>query len=95
MSKEAFLLLACIQSCWGTWGLNMYVDILRGSRAKKILNAQFDMLPLHGLGREYSSNWWKALASQLIFNGYLTENIRDVYRTIRSSTFTQSFTSAT
>ncbi|KAL0544641.1 hypothetical protein IC582_019759 [Cucumis melo] len=91
MSKEAFLLLACIQSCWGTWGLNMYVDILRGSRAKKILNAQFDMLPLHGLGREYSSNWWKALASQLIFNGYLTENIRDVYRTISISAKGQKF----
>lgn len=27
--------------------------------------------------------------------GYLTENIRDVYRTIRSSTFTRSFTFAT
>lgn len=32
MSKEAFLLLACIQSCRSKWGLNMPVDILRGSR---------------------------------------------------------------
>ncbi|KAL0544651.1 hypothetical protein IC582_019769 [Cucumis melo] len=83
MSKEAFLLLACIQSCRGKWGLNMPVDILRGSRAKKMMRYdQFDKLPLYGLGREYSSNWWKALASQLISNGYLTENIRDFYRTI-------------
>lgn len=32
MSKEAFLLLACIMSCKGKWGLNMSIDILRGSR---------------------------------------------------------------
>lgn len=32
MSKEAFLLLACIHSCKGRWGLNMPIDILRGSR---------------------------------------------------------------
>ncbi|KAG6595478.1 hypothetical protein SDJN03_12031, partial [Cucurbita argyrosperma subsp. sororia] len=91
MSKEAFLLLATIQSCRGKWGLNMPVDILRGSRAKKILDAQFDKLPLHGLGREYSSNWWKALASQLISQGYLTENIRDVYRTISISAKGEKF----
>lgn len=32
MSREAFLLLTCIQSCGGRWGLNMPIDILRGSR---------------------------------------------------------------
>ena len=37
MSKEAFLLLACIQSCRGGWGLNMSVDILRGSRVSSVI----------------------------------------------------------
>lgn len=32
MSREAFLLMACIQSCGGHWGLNLPVDVLRGSR---------------------------------------------------------------
>lgn len=32
MSREAFLLLGCIQSCGGHWGLNLPVDVLRGSR---------------------------------------------------------------
>ncbi|CAN0876825.1 ATP-dependent DNA helicase RecQ [Linum grandiflorum] len=35
VSREAFLLMACILSCRGNWGLNMPVDILRGSRVKK------------------------------------------------------------
>ncbi|GLT80696.1 hypothetical protein SLA2020_521210 [Shorea laevis] len=85
MSREAFLLLACIKSCGGNWGLNMPVDVLRGSRSKKILDAQFDELPLHGLGKSYTSNWWKALAYQLISYGYLMETNKDVYRTIRIS----------
>ena len=32
MSKEAYLLLACIHSCKGKWGLNLPIDVLRGSR---------------------------------------------------------------
>ncbi|GAV80936.1 DEAD domain-containing protein/Helicase_C domain-containing protein/HRDC domain-containing protein/RQC domain-containing protein [Cephalotus follicularis] len=85
MSREAFLLMACILSCRGNWGLNMPIDILRGSRSKKILDAQFDKLPLHGLGKDKSSNWWKALANQLISNGYLVETIKDIYRTVSVS----------
>ncbi|XP_062081678.1 uncharacterized protein LOC133788273 isoform X2 [Humulus lupulus] len=94
MSREAFLLLACIRSCKGRWGLNMPVDILRGSRAKKILDAQFDRLPLHGLGKDYSANWWKALAYQLISNDYLTETVTDVFKTIRVSPKGEQFLSS-
>ncbi|XP_052181921.1 uncharacterized protein LOC127794709 isoform X2 [Diospyros lotus] len=79
MCREAFLLMACIRSCRGNWGLNMPVDILRGSRSKKILDAQFDKLPFHGLGKELSANWWKALGYQLISHGYLSETVKDVY----------------
>ncbi|GMN23224.1 hypothetical protein TIFTF001_000034 [Ficus carica] len=94
MSKEAFLLMACILSCRGRWGLNMPVDILRGSRAKKIVDAQFDKLPLHGLGKHYSANWWKALAYQLVSSGYLTETVSDKYRTISVSPKGEQFLSS-
>ncbi|KAI8572840.1 hypothetical protein RHMOL_Rhmol01G0231600 [Rhododendron molle] len=57
-------------------------------QSKKILNAQFDKLPLHGLGKELSANWWKALGYQLIshcmyaysgdFFCYLTDTIREL-----------------
>ncbi|XP_074334088.1 uncharacterized protein LOC141671684 isoform X1 [Apium graveolens] len=82
MSKQSFLLMACIKSCGGRWGLNIPVDVLRGSRSKKIVDAQYDKLPFHGLGKEISANWWKTLASQLISFGFLTENLKDVYKTI-------------
>ncbi|CAI8615658.1 unnamed protein product [Vicia faba] len=91
MSKEAFLLLACIHSCKGRWGLNMSIDILRGSRAKKIMEAQYDKLPLHGLGKAYQANWWKALGHQLISLGYLKEFVTDVYRNVSVSSKGEQF----
>ncbi|XP_060216949.1 uncharacterized protein LOC132644378 isoform X1 [Lycium barbarum] len=85
LSREAFLLMACIQSCGGCWGLNLPIGILRGSRIKKIVDAQFDKLPFHGLGKELSANWWKGLAYQLISRDYLVENFRDMYKTVSVS----------
>ncbi|CAD6216639.1 unnamed protein product [Miscanthus lutarioriparius] len=66
LSKEAFLLLSCIKSCGGRWGLNLPIDVLRGSRAKKIVDNNYDKLQMHGRGKDYSSNWWKALGGLLI-----------------------------
>ncbi|XP_047938847.1 ATP-dependent DNA helicase RecQ-like isoform X1 [Salvia hispanica] len=86
MSREAFLLMACIQSCGGHWGLNLPIDVLRGSRSKKILDARFDKIPFHGLGKDMSANWWKALASQLIAQDYLVETFKDIYKSIRVGT---------
>ncbi|CAJ2640559.1 unnamed protein product [Trifolium pratense] len=91
LSKEAFLLMACIHSCKGRWGLNMPVDILRGSRAKKIIDAQYDKLPLHGLGKAYQANWWKALGHQLISLGYLKEIVNDMFRTVSVSSKGEQF----
>ncbi|KEH34543.1 putative DNA helicase [Medicago truncatula] len=91
LSREAFLLMACIHSCNGRWGLNMPIDILRGSRAKKIMDAQYDKLPLHGLGKTYQANWWKALGHQLISLGYLKEVVRDTFRLISVSSKGEKF----
>lgn len=86
MSREAFLLMGCIQSCRGLWGLNLPVDVLRGSRSRRILDANYDKLPFHGLGKEFPSDWWKALAYQLISLDYLIETFKDVYKTVRVGT---------
>ncbi|PWA70601.1 DNA helicase, ATP-dependent, RecQ type [Artemisia annua] len=85
MSREAFLLMGCIQACGGYWGLNMPIDVLRGSRAKKITEKQFENLPYHGLGKDFSANWWKTLGFQLISSGYLVETVKDTFRTVNVS----------
>lgn len=38
MSKEAYLLMACIHSCRGNWGLNLPIHVLRGSRVSFLKN---------------------------------------------------------
>ncbi|PKA61813.1 Mediator of RNA polymerase II transcription subunit 34 [Apostasia shenzhenica] len=82
LSKESYLLLACIKSCGGRWGLNMPIDILRGSRSRKIIDNSFDKLPVHGHGKDNTTTWWKGLAGLLTAHGYLKEVIDDVYRKI-------------
>ncbi|URE42672.1 RQC [Musa troglodytarum] len=63
-------------------------------KSKKIVGNNFDNLPLHGLGKDYSATWWKALAAQLIANGYLKENLVDVYRTVSISPMGLQFLSS-
>ncbi|GJN33444.1 hypothetical protein PR202_gb22044 [Eleusine coracana subsp. coracana] len=133
LSKECFLLLSCIKSCGGRWGLNLPIDVLRGSRvnilfplqnfavvlayrfiealkvlynlfairsnAKKIVDNNYDKLQMHGRGKDYSPNWWKALGGLLIAHAlnpdfvycfcfylcpdYLKETVRDTFRFVR------------
>ncbi|KAL6657204.1 hypothetical protein ACP70R_004984 [Stipagrostis hirtigluma subsp. patula] len=85
LSKESFLLMSCIRSCGGRWGLNLPVDVLRGSRAKKIVDNNYDKLQMHGRGKDYSPNWWKALGGLLVAHGYLKETFSDTFRTISVS----------
>uniref|UniRef100_A0A0D9X300 ATP-dependent DNA helicase n=1 Tax=Leersia perrieri TaxID=77586 RepID=A0A0D9X300_9ORYZ len=82
LSKESFLLLSCIKSCGGRWGLNLPIDVLRGSRGKKIVENNFDKLPLHGRGKDYPPNWWKALGGVLLAHDYLKETVHDMFRFI-------------
>lgn len=85
ISREAFLLLSCVHSCGSRWGLNMPIDVLRGSRSRKIIDNHFDKLSSHGIGKEYSSNWWKSLGDQLIVSGYLKATVQDIYITVSVS----------
>ncbi|TKW36547.1 hypothetical protein SEVIR_2G447500v4 [Setaria viridis] len=85
LSKETFLLLSCIKSCGGRWGLNLPIDVLRGSRAKKIVDNNYDKLQMHGRGKDYSPNWWKALGGLLIAHDYLKETVRDTFRFVSVS----------
>ncbi|RLM87531.1 hypothetical protein C2845_PM04G34160 [Panicum miliaceum] len=94
LSKETFLLLSCIKSCGGHWGLNLPIDVLRGSRAKKIVDNNYDKLQMHGRGKDYSPNWWKALGGLLIAHDYLKETVRDTFRFVSVSPKGVKFLSA-
>lgn len=47
----------------------IYINTSCFSQAKKITEHQFDNIPYHGLGKDFSASWWKTLGFQLISMG--------------------------
>eukprot|EP00249_Psilotum_nudum_P017460 c26334_g1_i2 orf=729-2210(+) len=80
MSEEVHLLVSCIKMLGGRYGLNVPVDVLRGSHSKKVMENGYDQLPVYGLGRSKPANWWKSLGDQLLILGFLKEHNQDQFR---------------
>ncbi|KKQ95059.1 MAG: helicase RecQ protein [candidate division CPR2 bacterium GW2011_GWC1_39_9] len=55
----------------GGFGINYIIDILMGSKNKRILDRGHDKLTTYGIGTEYSRSGWQAVARELISLGYL------------------------
>ena len=52
-------------------GMNMLIDILRGSQRREIFQAGYDKIKTYGAGREYSNEEWLFLLSQLLHHGLI------------------------
>ncbi len=52
-------------------GLNLLIDLLRGSKRKEILDHQLHKVKTYGAGKEYSYQEWKYYLEQLLDQGYL------------------------
>lgn len=69
---EAQKVLACIYRMKIKFGAGMLVDVLRGSRNKKVIQFHFDELTTYGLMKEYSAEELKTFINTLISHGYIT-----------------------
>jgi len=63
--------LSCIVRTGELYGAYYIADILRGSKAKKILGNGHDKLSTYNIGREWSKDQWIQLSRLLIRNGIL------------------------
>lgn len=73
VEKETKLLLMLIESIKGrSFGLSMYINILRGSVSKTIPDI-YKKSNFHGLGKYRSTVWWKELGEHLIRIGLLQQ----------------------
>lgn len=73
VQKEAKLLIELIESIKDrNFGVNMYVNILRGSKNKTITSV-LAKNKFYGLGKNKSMDWWKELAENLIKQGFLQQ----------------------
>jgi ATP-dependent DNA helicase RecQ len=70
---EAQKFLSCVYRCDQRFGMNHIIDVLRGSRKKRILELNHDQLSTHNIGADRSVDEWRMLCRALIHQGYLEE----------------------
>lgn len=66
--------MSCIARTGELYGAYYIADILRGSKAKKVLANKHDELSTYGIGMEWSKNQWVQLSRLLIRKGYLEKD---------------------
>ncbi|XP_069500471.1 bifunctional 3'-5' exonuclease/ATP-dependent helicase WRN-like [Ambystoma mexicanum] len=69
---QAYKLLSAILALGERFGTGIPVLFLRGSNSKRLPD-KYRCHPLFGSGKDHLENWWKALARQLILEGFLKE----------------------
>lgn len=70
-TEAAIKLISCIQELNQRFGTNYIIDVLTGSKNKKIKQNRHERLKSHGSGREFSKEQWKSLASEMTNTGLL------------------------
>lgn len=70
---EAMKFLSCVARCKEKFGVNYIIDVLRGSKNKKILYNGHDKLSTYGIGKDKTAEEWKNLARSLVHQGFVNE----------------------
>jgi len=71
-AAQAFL--SCVKMTGQSFGPGHIIAVLRGSRAKKVVARRHDCLCVFGMGKEHSTDEWRALAQQFIRMGLLEQD---------------------
>jgi ATP-dependent DNA helicase RecQ len=66
--------LSCVKRCDEGFGAAHITDVLRGSKAEKVLQHGHDKLSTYGIGTDLSKKQWMHLSRQLLQMGYLSQN---------------------
>ncbi|MEY3239669.1 MAG: hypothetical protein RIR11_1107 [Bacteroidota bacterium] len=61
-------------------GMNMLVNILRGSRNREILDNKYDQIKTYGIGKEYSFDDWLYFIMQMLHTGLIEIAYDDNHR---------------
>lgn len=69
-SKMLIDLIESVSDSGKNFGLNMYINVLRGS-ANKSINETMRKNKFYGRGKHKSASWWKELGDNLVTLGYL------------------------
>ncbi|MGB5769011.1 MAG: RecQ family ATP-dependent DNA helicase, partial [Crocosphaera sp.] len=70
---EAQKFLSCVARSQEMFGMTHIIDILRGSKRKKIIERGHHLLSTYGIGKDRSVAEWKMLGRSLIHQGFVDE----------------------
>ena len=70
---EAQKFLSCVARCHERFGMSYLIDVLRGSKDKRILSNGHDQLSTYGIGKDHSVDEWRVLGRSLLHQGLLDE----------------------
>ncbi|AFZ51899.1 DNA helicase RecQ [Dactylococcopsis salina] len=79
---EAQKFLSCVARCRERFGMSHIIDILRGSKNKKIEKNGHHLLSTYGIGKEKTTEEWRNLARSLLHQNLITETT-DGYRVLK------------
>ncbi|MDX8383253.1 MAG: RQC domain-containing protein, partial [Ghiorsea sp.] len=64
-----------IRDLSGDFASGYIVDVLRGSKNKRILDKKHDELASHGTGKDINADEWTSIVRQLVHQGYYVQDI--------------------
>ncbi|MBT9312445.1 DNA helicase RecQ [Leptothoe kymatousa] len=70
---ESQKFLSCVARCQERFGMNHVIDVLRGSRKKRVLDLGHDRLSTYGIGQDHSVDEWRQLCRSLLHQELLSE----------------------
>jgi len=73
--EKAQLVAQAIQELSGDYAVGYIVDLLRGSKSKRILEKKHDELPSYGSGKDINADEWTSVIRQLVHRGYYDQDI--------------------
>ncbi|MDJ0674579.1 MAG: DNA helicase RecQ [Calothrix sp. MO_167.B42] len=81
-SIEAMKFLSCVARCKERFGMSHIIDILRGSKNKKVTQYKHNELSTYGIGKDRTVDEWRMLGRSLLHQGLL-EQTHDGYSVLK------------
>jgi ATP-dependent DNA helicase RecQ len=79
---EAQKFLSCVARCQEKFGMIHIIEVLRGSRKKKVEQYGHHLLSTYGIGKDKTEDEWKMLARSLLNQGLVGQS-NDGYRILK------------
>jgi len=67
--------LSCVKRTGERFGIVHIIDVLRGSKAQKVINFGHQNLSTYGIGKDYSKKQWLQLSRQLLHKGLMVQDM--------------------